>query len=359
MHLTADHLRSRHGFDVRHLFVDRFRRTAGGGPIRLLQPWEAGWVVRQAVDELGGCDIVEAHEPLALGCALARRRGRWKLVAFSYGLEERGARAVSAYRRRSRAAPPRLRTRLGGWVQLSQTSLGLRLADHVICSSSEDRDYLIRRGSSPDRISRHFSGVTDELVRSSQLAGEARPPGMLFVGSWIERKGVAELTAAFSRALCAEPQAFATIAGCQASERAVLAAFPAELQGRIRVIPNLESERELADLYAGHRVFVLPSYFEGHPLVMIEAALFGLAIVTTPVCGMLDFIRDRENGLFCAVGDGVALTRSIQSLLRDAGLAHRLGQAARKDALRHTWQLSADNLAAIYLRVVSGVEARR
>jgi glycosyltransferase involved in cell wall biosynthesis len=358
MHLTADHLRSQHGFDVRHLFVDRFRRTAGGGPVRLLQPWEAGWVVRKAVDELGGCDIVEAHEPLALGCALARRRGRWRLVAFSYGLEERGARAVSAYRR-SRAAPARLRTRLGGWLQRSQTSLGLKLADHVICSSSEDRDYLIRRGCSPGRISRHFSGVTDELVRSAQLAGEARPPGMLFVGSWIERKGIAELTAAFSQALRADPQAFGTIAGCQAAERAVRAAFPAELQGRIRVIPRLESERELADLYAAHRVLALPSYFEGHPLVMIEAALFGLAIVTTPVCGMLDFIKDRENGLFSAVGDAVALTQSIESLLRDADLARRLGQAARKDALRHTWRLSADNLAAIYRRVVSDVEVRR
>jgi glycosyltransferase involved in cell wall biosynthesis len=38
----------------------------------------------------------------------------------------------------------------------------------------------------------------------------------------------------------------------------------------------------------------LPSYFEGQPLTMLEAAAMGLAILTTNICGMADFI---ENGI--------------------------------------------------------------
>jgi glycosyltransferase involved in cell wall biosynthesis len=48
---------------------------------------------------------------------------------------------------------------------------------------------------------------------------------------------------------------------------------------------------------------VLPSFYEGQPLSMIEAATQGLAIVTTNVCGMKDFLTHEVDGLLLPVGD--------------------------------------------------------
>lgn len=356
MHLTADYLRQDHGFEVYQLFMGNFRWSTRGGAARFLQPWEAGLIVQRTVKELGGFDVVEAHEPLALGCGIVRRlrRAPWRLVAFSYGLEQRGIAAMLDYRR-THSIPVRVKSRVGCWLQTCQSSAGLRLADHVICSNLDDARYLVNRGFAPDRVSRHFSGVDTALLERGRTADVMRPPNVLFVGSWIERKGILEIAAALARVLNARPDTYATVAGCQVPVGDVLSAFPEAVRGRVRAIRHLESEEALAAVYASHRVFVLPSYFEGQPLVMMEAAAFGLAIVTTPICGMLDFIRDGENGLFAPVGDAAALANQIQKVLDDPELAASLGVAARKDAERHTWRESARNLAEIYRKVAARV----
>ena len=49
-------------------------------------------------------------------------------------------------------------------------------------------------------------------------------------------------------------------------------------------------------MFAANDVFLLPSLFEGTPLTLIEAMAAGLPVVTTATCGMLDTIRDGENG---------------------------------------------------------------
>lgn len=352
MHLTSDYLRSDHGFDVHQVFADGFRLSAWhSGAARFLQPWEAAGVIQRAVDRIGECDLVEVHEPLLLGLGLLHRLRRrpFKLIAFSYGLEERGIASMIEYRR-EHSIGMSAKSRLGCVLQTLQTSAGVRLADHVICSNFDDVRYLTSRRFPGHRVSRHFSGVDDDLLDRARAAPASRGPGVLFVGSWIERKGIREIAAALPRVLESCPGSSLTIAGCRSPASGVLEAFPEHLRARIRVIERMDSNETLAAVYASHRVLVLPSYFEGQPLAMMEAAAFGLSIVTTPVSGMLDFIRDGENGLFAPVGDSAALAGQVERLLRDDDLARALGSAVRRDVEHHTWRDSARNLAAIYTR---------
>ena len=59
----------------------------------------------------------------------------------------------------------------------------------------------------------------------------------------------------------------------------------------------LGTRKNIADYMLASDVFCLSSRFEGMPITMIEATLAGKPIVSTPVCGALEVIKDRKNGI--------------------------------------------------------------
>jgi glycosyltransferase involved in cell wall biosynthesis len=82
-------------------------------------------------------------------------------------------------------------------------------------------------------------------------------------------------------------------------------------------------------------VLVFPSISEGEglPGVLIEAALSGLAIVTTDVPGARDVVVDGVTGLIAE--DAGALDKAVEALITDPALRTRLGTAARTHAEQH------------------------
>jgi glycosyltransferase involved in cell wall biosynthesis len=85
---------------------------------------------------------------------------------------------------------------------------------------------------------------------------------------------------------------------------------------------------------------------------MIEAAAFGLPLITTNVCGMADFVRQGENGLTVPVGDPAALAHAISRLVDDPSLICNLGKAAFQTANEHSWPQAAANMVKGYQRAV-------
>lgn len=352
MYLTGDELENL-GFEVSYVFADGFQWPFKGGWLRFSQPLESGVRALNPKEEGDEWDIVEVHESLALGCGLARALAYkpWKLVAFSYGIERLGFEAMLKYRL-AHGVSTKVKSRMVGTVQCAVSRLGLYFCDHVVCSNQKDVDYLASEGFHPAMLTRHFSGVDQQILEFGLGGCSHGGGGILFLGSWIDRKGIWDVVPAVTRILRSKPGAFFTAAGCQVDERDVLAQFPEDVRARVKVIRRLTSAAELADTYRAHSVFLLPSYFEGQPLVMMEAAAFGLAIVTTPVCGMLDFIQHNINGLFVPVGDSSAIQAAVSRLLDNPDEARALGTAARREVERHTWQASASNLAKVYKGLV-------
>jgi glycosyltransferase involved in cell wall biosynthesis len=91
---------------------------------------------------------------------------------------------------------------------------------------------------------------------------------------------------------------------------------------------------DIASVFAQSHIVVLPSYREGLPRVLIEAAACGRAVVTTDVPGCRDAIEPGVTGLLVPPRDAVALADAIQHLLLDAELLQRMGQAGRQLAER-------------------------
>ena len=86
-------------------------------------------------------------------------------------------------------------------------------------------------------------------------------------------------------------------------------------------------------LFAGVDMVVLPSYREGLPKGLIEAAACGLPLVATDVPGCREVVRDGVDGLLVPVRNAVALAEAIARLHDDPALAAQLGDAARARAL--------------------------
>ncbi|MBT3532508.1 MAG: glycosyltransferase family 4 protein, partial [Rhodospirillaceae bacterium] len=95
-------------------------------------------------------------------------------------------------------------------------------------------------------------------------------------------------------------------------------------------------------------IICMPSYREGLPRGLIEAAACGLPIVTADVPGCREVVRQGESGLLVPVRDGPATAAAIGTLLEDDELRRSMGRAARQMALDEftVEAFVADTLAA-------------
>jgi glycosyltransferase involved in cell wall biosynthesis len=77
-------------------------------------------------------------------------------------------------------------------------------------------------------------------------------------------------------------------------------------------------------------IFLLPSYYENFPLVLLEAAAAGQAIITTPVGATPEFFVDGNSAIFVKPGDVNGLAKAMQRLLDDPAERGRLAAGARE-----------------------------
>ncbi len=106
-------------------------------------------------------------------------------------------------------------------------------------------------------------------------------------------------------------------------------------------------------------VAVLTSENEGMPVCLMEAAACGIPAVATAVGGVPELILNGRTGLLVPPGDATALAAALQTLLQDAVLAHRMGDAARKHAEgRFSVRAQVDRLLALWAELLQSRFAR-
>ncbi len=105
---------------------------------------------------------------------------------------------------------------------------------------------------------------------------------------------------------------------------------------------------DMATVFSQSNLVCLPSYLEGLPKVLIEAAACGLAIVASDVPGCREVVRHENNGLLVPARDPDALAEAIAILIKNPPLRAKLGTRGREIVVR---EFSEETILAQTLRV--------
>jgi glycosyltransferase involved in cell wall biosynthesis len=234
---------------------------------------------------------------------------------------------------------------------ISQAVLAAKTADVVIVLSSEDAEYLTGRLHVPSRrVIIAPSGVDSRFLATTKVVREDDEIRLIFVGSWIDRKGTPELGAAWE-ALGDDPRLRLTLAGTSAGVVEVLASLPRIYRDRVVVVPVLDQDA-MCELLAAHDLFVLPSWFEGMPITLLEAAATGLPCVACSICGNRDVFPEEQAEDFGAImippHRSDALIEALAILIADPARRDELGRRARRRASLFSWEASAEQIASAY-----------
>ncbi|MGC9530639.1 MAG: glycosyltransferase family 4 protein [Candidatus Bipolaricaulaceae bacterium] len=295
---------------------------------------------RRLLDEL---EAVHSHTPFSLGgLALwaARRRGVPHVHTYHT--------LYVAYRH---YLPPPLRPPRRMAEVLSAAFCNR--CDAVTVESTPIRDELVRYGVRvpvhvfPFGVNlREFASPVQHSLRED-LGVPAAAPLLLYVGRLAREKNTHFLVRAFREVLSMRPDAFlAMVGGGPAAEDLAGQARRLGVAGRV-LFPGYVGHDRLMDYYRGADVFVFASKTETQGLVVLEAMAGGLPVVAIGAMGVLDIVRDGENGLF-APEDEVLYARRVVELLEDGALRGRLREGALTTARQLSTAASARRLLDVF-----------
>jgi glycosyltransferase involved in cell wall biosynthesis len=275
-------------------------------------------------------DLVEFGTPKAglLGTLAAWLRGVPRRVYTLRGLK---LESTSGLKRRILLAAERMAARCAHVVlcnseSLRAEALALRLAPYR-------KLRLLGEGSSNGVDIERFS-PGPSTVRE-QLGIPHYVPVIGFAGRLTRDKGLPELCEAFDLILCAEPSTRLLLVGWfDVAEDAV----DPGLRMRILRHPQIYCTGfvpDTAPYYRAMDLLVLPTWREGFPNVVLEAAATGIPVVTTECTGARDSVLPEITGLMIPPGHPDAIYEAVMKLIRDPKRRQLMGRSARAWILEH------------------------
>ncbi len=200
------------------------------------------------------------------------------------------------------------------------------LRQHITSKPMRVLGYGHIRGVDLERFSR-----SPEVMAASERFRKAGIFTFLFVGRIVKAKGISELVSAFLRVNSIFPGTRLLLAGPFESE---IYPLDSALLAEIRSNPAIEGlgpifGPALPALYSAADCFVLPSYREGVPTVVLEAGAMGLPCIVTDINGSREIIENGRNGIVIPSKDADALSNAMLRMLENPQEAAAMAQNAR------------------------------
>lgn len=327
-------------------FVDSLR-TWGGAEVWLLEAARelrsrglAASIVAQPDSEL--LDRARAAQVPVAAIPIRCDGAPWTFWKLWRHLRRSGATAVVANRTKDlKAAGPAARAAgVGTVLAFRESDFPLkdklyyrwyfnRAATGLVVASEATRRTLLASAPwlDPRRIHLLPKGIDAERFRPA--AAPPRRPAVGFVGQFVERKGLHEIMAAWTRVDAAErpDRPRLRLAGAGPLSREV-ARWRAGLR-RPDAVEAVGFVEDPAAFYRELTVLLMPSHAEGFGLAAAEGSACGLPVVAARASSLPEIVVDGETGLLVPPGDAPALAAAIARLLDDPELARRLGAAGR------------------------------
>ena len=248
------------------------------------------------------------------------------------------------------------RSAITGSLRRVVAALGLRAADAVIVPTPELAAHVARWVRDPAAIHLIPNGVDTSRFRPAARAPRATRK-VLYVGRLSLEKNLETLIAAAGK-LVGRFDLRLTLVGV-GPLRGRLERVATELGVSLEVVPFVD-HLALPAVYAAADAFVLPSFTEGHPKVLLEAMSCGLPCVASDVGGNRSILAGTDAGLLFDPSDPGALASAIERVLTQEGLARGLGDRARAEVCeRYDLAVLVAREVALLQRVASAAGRAR
>jgi glycosyltransferase involved in cell wall biosynthesis len=231
----------------------------------------------------------------------------------------------------------------------------IQSSDIITTVSESVAQELKEYGLSPDEISVVSNGVDEKFFYPSKKESENDKKYIMYAGRIDREKGLFDLVEC-GRSICNErPDVSFIIAGNGRDINKLRRKIKKTgLQNRFIFLGQIEKD-QMIKLYQNATLFILPSYHEGLPTVLLEAMSCGLPIIATDVRGNRDLISNGENGLLVPPKDSKKMAEAIITLLEDEKLMERLGKNARKTIVEnYTWNAVFNKFLKCYESLARG-----
>jgi glycosyltransferase involved in cell wall biosynthesis len=245
----------------------------------------------------------------------------------------------------------------GGPLQQVVTGLyriGFRRAPVVFFQNAEDRQLFVDRRIVRTDQARVLPGSGVDLERFVPAPPPKGPPSFLLVARLLRDKGVIEFVEAARLLHSILPGArFQLLGPIDPGNRTAISR--AQLDGWVEegMIDYLGTTDDVRPFIAAASAVVLPSYREGLPRSLLEAAAMARPMIAADVPGCRDVVEDGVNGYLCAVRDAASLAGTMRCLA-ELPIAQRLamGEAARRKVQE---RFSEELVVDAYLDVLAGL----
>jgi glycosyltransferase involved in cell wall biosynthesis len=193
------------------------------------------------------------------------------------------------------------------------------------------------------------NGVDEKIFYPKKEKSEKNIKYAMFVGRIDREKGLFDLVEC-GRYICKErPELYFIIAGKGRDLNKLIKKIKnAGLQDRFIFLGQVNKDN-LVKLYQNATLFILPSYHEGLPSVVLEAMSCSLPVIVTDVRGNRDLITQGENGIIIPPKEPKKIAEAINMLLGDKKLRQYLGENARNTIIKnYTWDIIANKMLNYY-----------
>ncbi|WP_090673105.1 glycosyltransferase [Aureimonas jatrophae] len=293
-----------------------------------------GGLGRRALRENLAAIDIDADDPSSIEAALRRWRPDILHVHAGIGWEGHELAATG----RAAGVATVLRTEhlpfvLTDPAQIAAHRQAVRDLDALVCVSRTAADSFVAAGIDPARIHAIANGVDpspplrERAAVRHDLGLPSDATALLVVARMTEQKGHGVLLDALAGLRERHPDLVCLLAG-DGPLRATLQDRAGAI-GLGRTVRFLGERDDVADLMAAADCLVLPSLFEGLPLVVLEAMAAGLPVVATRIGGTSEAVEDNGTGWLAEPGDAASLRETLALALADRAELARAGQAGR------------------------------
>lgn len=139
---------------------------------------------------------------------------------------------------------------------------------------------------------------------------------IFFAAYLTQNKGYDILLKAFKEVVVKHPDWKLVLAGSGETEKANRMVIEYGIEKNVEMYPWLNKE-QMAEQYRKASIYCIASKKEGFPMAFLEAASYGIPIVTTPVGGIVDVIENEKNCMIFNFDDYIALADQLDKLIEN------------------------------------------